>query len=171
MQLLAPCQPSHRRLLTQSQCASWSRLRIVEPFQLYIDNRTKTMFNSQMSCVLSKADYLILQKADKAVGGARYEDTLYGVLNRNGCANWTVCPECCVDDFSHVEGCSLIPNDWRNNPRYPSLVCYDCGIRAAKKQGLKPFTISTYHLGTCGVCGEEKGVTETRDFNYPDFPQ
>lgn len=27
-------------------------------------------------------------------------------LNNNGFASKTVCPECCVDDFTHVEGCS-----------------------------------------------------------------
>lgn len=28
-------------------------------------------------------------------------------LNSNGYANLTVCPECRVDDFVHVEGCKL----------------------------------------------------------------
>jgi hypothetical protein len=27
-------------------------------------------------------------------------------LNENGYANKTVCPECGVDDFCHVEGCT-----------------------------------------------------------------
>lgn len=31
-------------------------------------------------------------------------------LNNNGFANKTVCPECHVDDFTHVEGCSQ--NKW-----------------------------------------------------------
>ena len=55
-----------------------------------------------MSTLLSKEDYLLLQQADLGAHG-----TVVGVLNRNGCANWTVCPECRVDDFSHVEGCPL----------------------------------------------------------------
>lgn len=28
-------------------------------------------------------------------------------LNLNGFANLTICPECHVDDFTHVEGCSI----------------------------------------------------------------
>jgi hypothetical protein len=51
---------------------------------------------------LSKEDYKILEQADIATDGK-----VAGVLNRNGCANWTVCPECRVDDFSHSEDCSL----------------------------------------------------------------
>ena len=54
-----------------------------------------------MSDVLSKEDYRILQRINVN------DDELTGVLNRNGCANWTVCPECRVDDFSHIEGCSM----------------------------------------------------------------
>lgn len=61
---------------------------------------------------------------------------------------------------------------------YPYLVCDDCGLEAnrltcLKKYGAEPlkpkFTISTYHLGICEVCGKEKGVTESRDFFHPDF--
>ena len=29
------------------------------------------------------------------------------ILNNNGAPNLTVCPECHVDDFTHVEGCKL----------------------------------------------------------------
>lgn len=32
---------------------------------------------------------------------------LHEILNRNACASLTVCPECFVDDFTHVEGCSI----------------------------------------------------------------
>jgi hypothetical protein len=57
-------------------------------------------------------------------------------------------------------------------------VCYECGISAnvltcLKKYGNRPlqlaFTVSTYHVGECACCGEEKDVTEQRDFFYPDF--
>jgi hypothetical protein len=51
---------------------------------------------------LSIEDYKILEAADVASG---FE--LCGLLNRNGCANWTVCPLCHVDDFTHVETCEL----------------------------------------------------------------
>ena len=59
-----------------------------------------------MSGLLSAEDYKIMQQADIVLDGA-----VAGVLNRNGRANWTVCPECSVDDFTHVEGCSLIDNE------------------------------------------------------------
>ncbi len=62
--------------------------------------------------------------------------------------------------------------------KYPSWVCQDCGVKAntltcIKKYGSKPkklqFSVSTYHRGTCEVCGKEKMVTEPRDFFYPNF--
>lgn len=31
-------------------------------------------------------------------------------LNSNGFANLTCCPECHVDDFTHVEGCRIAAN-------------------------------------------------------------
>lgn len=55
-----------------------------------------------MSTILSKEDYKVLQNADFESNYA-----IADILNRNGCANWTVCPECHVDDFSHVENCPL----------------------------------------------------------------
>jgi hypothetical protein len=57
-------------------------------------------------------------------------------------------------------------------------VCSPCGITAnyltcLKKYGKPPikkaFTISTFHIDMCDVCGEKTGVTEARDFFYPDF--
>lgn len=56
--------------------------------------------------------------------------------------------------------------------------CYECGVSAnvltcLEKYGNRPkqlaYTVSTYSNGTCGFCLEEKEVTETRDFFYPDF--
>ena len=50
--------------------------------------------------------------------------------------------------------------------------CRDCGKKALelpKNKGKKQFTVSTYHGGKCDVCGEQKAVTETRDFMYPVF--
>ena len=45
--------------------------------------------------------------------------------------------------------------------------CRECGQNA---KGSYPATgTSTYHMGTCEVCGEKKYITETRDFGYPDF--
>uniref|UniRef100_A0A6M3IVB8 Uncharacterized protein n=1 Tax=viral metagenome TaxID=1070528 RepID=A0A6M3IVB8_9ZZZZ len=48
---------------------------------------------------------------------------------------------------------------------YPDWVCFECGNKASKKH----FQVSTWHRGTCGVCGKVKDVTEPRDFYYPKF--
>lgn len=51
-------------------------------------------------------------------------------------------------------------------------VCYDCGhetMRLPDNKGKRPFTVSTYHGGTCDVCKQNKPVTETRDFMFPVF--
>lgn len=59
-----------------------------------------------------------------------------------------------------------------------SEVCHPCGLVAnyltcLKKYGQAPlqacYTVSTFHQGTCDVCGQEVHVTEARDFFYPDF--
>jgi hypothetical protein len=42
------------------------------------------------------------------------------------------------------------------------LVCKDCG----KKYGRYSVGCSSFWVGTCDVCGEEKSVTEVRDFGY-----
>lgn len=35
------------------------------------------------------------------------EDAILNWLNRNGFCNLTCCPVCHVDDFTHVEGCTM----------------------------------------------------------------
>jgi hypothetical protein len=35
------------------------------------------------------------------------DDSIMDWLNQNGFCNLTVCPECRVDDFTHVEGCKI----------------------------------------------------------------
>ena len=40
--------------------------------------------------------------------------------------------------------------------------CNDCG----RKWGVYSVGCSTSHIGRCDVCGEEKSVTETRDYGY-----
>lgn len=47
---------------------------------------------------------------------------------------------------------------------YPDRVCEDCGRKAS---GGKQFKFSTWHIANCDVCGEEKAVTQPRDFFYP----
>ena len=46
--------------------------------------------------------------------------------------------------------------------RGADLVCCDCGT----KYGKYSVGCSTYHMGTCQVCGKTAAVTETRDFGY-----
>ena len=46
--------------------------------------------------------------------------------------------------------------------RGADLVCCDCGT----KYGKYSVGCSTYHMGTCQVCGKAAAVTETRDFGY-----
>ena len=51
---------------------------------------------------ISRKDYTFLEWLDVSFDGK-----LAAILNRSGAASLTVCPECRVDDFTHVEGCSL----------------------------------------------------------------
>ena len=49
----------------------------------------------------------------------------------------------------------------------PQWVCLLCG----NKHGRRPMNmhserISTWHIGTCGICGKDTEVTEPRDFGY-----
>ena len=48
------------------------------------------------------------------------------------------------------------------SPNQPDWVCYDCG----KKHGSFKCGMATWHKGKCGACGEERSVTEPRDFGY-----
>lgn len=57
-------------------------------------------------------------------------------------------------------------------------VCRECGISAnvltcIKKYKHPPqklaFDVSTFHMGVCDYCKQEKMITQTRDFFYPDF--
>jgi hypothetical protein len=51
--------------------------------------------------MMSVRDYMLLSIANEEY------NYLCRILNRNGAANMTVCPECGCDDFTHVESCSL----------------------------------------------------------------
>jgi hypothetical protein len=42
-------------------------------------------------------------------------------------------------------------------------ICRDCGMKYGTPRG----GVSTFHVGRCEWCGEEKAVTEDRDYNYP----
>ena len=45
----------------------------------------------------------------------------------------------------------------------PDWVCADCGD---KYRAGEWFAVSTWHEGLCGVCDEQKPVTEPRDCGY-----
>lgn len=48
-----------------------------------------------------------------------------------------------------------------NRPAQPDVVCGDCG----RRYGWGPFNdFATWYEGNCGVCHQEKIVTEPRDF-------
>lgn len=53
-----------------------------------------------MSVTKSSEDYRFLERIDLDNDGR-----LAMLLNALGAASLTVCPECRVDDFTHVEGC------------------------------------------------------------------
>lgn len=44
----------------------------------------------------------------------------------------------------------------------PEWVCADCG----KLYGRRPVGLATFHIDTCGVCGQKKAVTQPRDYGY-----
>lgn len=49
--------------------------------------------------------------------------------------------------------------------KYANEICYDCAMKAGWIPNNEDFT-STYWFGVCDACGEEKGVTSIRDFEY-----
>ena len=46
--------------------------------------------------------------------------------------------------------------------RNAEVCCFDCGIKYGEPRG----GVSSMWMAKCNVCGEEKAVTETRDFHY-----
>ena len=55
---------------------------------------------------------------------------------------------------------------------YPTWICIVCAKNALTQEELKRLegSVSTFHYGICGVCGEMRSVTEPRDYNFPSFP-
>ena len=52
---------------------------------------------------------------------------------------------------------------------YPPWTCSDCAYAAG---GHWPDGhVGTFHHNICPVCGEEKAVSEPRDFRYPKFTE
>lgn len=55
-------------------------------------------------------------------------------------------------------------------------VCSECGslgrflhLTVYKEASLPMASLSTYHVGECELCGDERPVTELRDFGYLDL--
>lgn len=49
---------------------------------------------------------------------------------------------------------------------YPDWVCVECGERYGNRMP----KVATWHNGVCGVCGQERIVTEPRDFGHLNLP-
>jgi hypothetical protein len=49
--------------------------------------------------------------------------------------------------------------------KYPDWICGSCGRVHGKRPEGNPYG-ATYHIGKCGICGEECEVTEPRDFGH-----
>ena len=50
---------------------------------------------------------------------------------------------------------------------YPTEICHDCGVRFGRPRS----GVATFYPGTCGWCGEDKIVTESRDYCHPPAPK
>lgn len=50
---------------------------------------------------------------------------------------------------------------------YPAWVCIDC-VKKAPQTNINQ-QVFTFHLGECGVCGEETVVTDPKNYGYPNF--
>lgn len=50
--------------------------------------------------------------------------------------------------------------------RTSDYVCVDCGVKFLTKNQKEKGGVSTFHLGKCGLCGEEKSITHIRTYNY-----
>lgn len=44
-------------------------------------------------------------------------------------------------------------------------ICHPCGVRYGQHN-----SVSTYHQGVCAWCGEERPVTQSRDYGNPKPP-
>jgi len=49
-----------------------------------------------------------------------------------------------------------------------NYVCHPCGLPYLTPEQREQERVSTWHEGTCCVCGERKSVTHKRAYNYLD---
>jgi|688.fasta_scaffold01478_39 hypothetical protein len=58
-----------------------------------------------------------------------------------------------------------MPNKSLSLKPYPQWICNNCGKEHGNRPEGNPYG-ATYHMGTCGICGEVSEVTEPRDFGH-----
>ena len=56
--------------------------------------------------------------------------------------------------------------DYKPPPDYPTWICGECAMRVEAKWPAGH--IATFHNGTCDVCCRKAGVTQLRDWGYPE---
>ena len=54
--------------------------------------------------------------------------------------------------------------DTNKNLDYPQWVCFPCGNKYGR--GMPENHVCTMHFGTCGICGEERAVTDPCEFGH-----
>jgi hypothetical protein len=54
---------------------------------------------------------------------------------------------------------------FKKKKKYPDWICNSCGSLYGKRPDGNPYG-ATYHLDACDICGEEREVTEPRDFGH-----
>jgi hypothetical protein len=46
------------------------------------------------------------------------------------------------------------------------FICRECGHKFGRPERVGAGHLATFHLGHCDICGENKPVSEPRDFGY-----
>lgn len=54
--------------------------------------------------------------------------------------------------------------------RDSDYVCIDCGIQFLTEKQKERGGVHTFHKSKCGLCKEEKSVTNIRNYNYLRIP-
>lgn len=65
-------------------------------------NNLKDVVSKNSVTELLERDFIVMNAMDRAMAGG-----LSKYLNENSKSSFTICPECSVDDFTHMDGCSI----------------------------------------------------------------
>jgi hypothetical protein len=87
-----------------------------------------------------------IQLAHEAIEEVRGEKEEQEQKTREEKEIYTICNRCGV--------CARVVTYWDRFKEFPPKLCWDC---------------STWHVGICDWCGEERSITEARDFFHPDW--